>query len=213
MKALLWKDFRLSQAILLSGPLLIVVPYLLTSGHTRMEAGWEISAFLSQFTLALLAGNIIACERADRSAEFLAFQGASRAMIIASKALLCLIVYLAVCSVMIVTRELVPQFDGQMPMQRSYVWSMQFGAAATGLAFWGCCWLLSSFLQGPVPAVMVGALAPGIVAFALDSNLRRMNWPIDSTADWWCLYGVTCATLGTISFVAGSWRYLSKLEP
>jgi ABC-type transport system involved in multi-copper enzyme maturation permease subunit len=49
--------------------------------------------------MALLAGNIIACERTDRSAEFLAYQGASRKMVIGSKLILCTITFILICAI------------------------------------------------------------------------------------------------------------------
>jgi hypothetical protein len=103
--------------------------------------------------VALIAGNVIACERADRSAEFLAYQGATRAMVAASKMILCAMVYAAVCSVTFVTSLWLPETGVPYPGGYHYCWNYQLRAAATGLGFFGCGWLFSSFLTSPVLAV------------------------------------------------------------
>jgi hypothetical protein len=214
MRTLLWKDFRLSQAILPAGLSLTAAPYLLallSSGYMRLDAAWQLSAFLSQFTLALLAGDIIASERADRSAEFLAFQGASRAKVITSKAILCLLAFVAINAMMVLTREailLTPEHYLARP-PRWYIWSFQFGAAATGLAFWGCCWLLSSFLDRPVIAIMFGALAPALVA----AILNRFDWEGLPGSTYWYCYGTACGAIGAAAFAAGTWYYVRRREP
>ena len=170
-----------------------------------------MSAFLSQFALALLAGDIIACERADRSAEFLAFQGVSRAKVITSKAILCLLAFVAINAVMVVTREAILLMSDDYPTRppRWYVWSVQFGAAATGLAFWGCSWLLSSFLDRPVIAVIFGIPVPALVG----SVLSRADWEGLPGSTYWYCYGATCVTIGAIAFVAGTWYYVRRKEP
>lgn len=210
MRLLLWKDYRLSRAILPAGVLLAVGPYLFASGYMRLDAGWELSAFLSQFTLALLAGNIIACEHADRSAEFLAFQGASRVLVITSKALLCLLVFVAINALMVVSREvLLLSPDPYVPRPpRWYMTSFQFGAAATGLAFWGCCWLLSSFLERPALAVLLGTPVPALVAFVLN----HYEWS-RLPSIYWYSYGTACAVIGTACFIAGTCYYVRRREP
>ena len=83
MNMLLWKDYRLSRTILIAGVFFLAGPYLLLMVFHRdwdwhYENSWIFSVCVSQFIMSLLAGNIIASERIDRSTEFLAFQGASR---------------------------------------------------------------------------------------------------------------------------------------
>ena len=171
MSALLWKDFRLSRVILLAGLLLILVPYILFGPVNGLTFAWQPSVIFSQFLLALLSGNFIACERADRSAEFLAFQGASRAMVLASKSLICLLAFATVCTVMVVTGKF---FLPILVFEES--WSFQFATAATGAALWGCCWLLSSFLDSPALATTLGATGPMVVYAGLSAlDLRSLE--------------------------------------
>ena len=88
MKMLLWKDYRLNRILLIAGVLLLLGPYLICvlwagtshevpAGAFRDPGFWAgfllmccIPSLLgSQLTVALLAANAVACERADRSAE------------------------------------------------------------------------------------------------------------------------------------------------
>ncbi|MGD0383126.1 MAG: hypothetical protein ABSA77_06355, partial [Thermoguttaceae bacterium] len=95
MKTLLWKDFQLSKLCLLAGMMFIVGPYMFIFDPYipwyDFSHAWLISTMISQLTMGLVAGNIISCERADRSAAFLAYQGARRKMVIASKLTICTI--------------------------------------------------------------------------------------------------------------------------
>ena len=86
MKWLLWREYRLNRWILITGAVLLLLPYLITlivlcwpnaisTGANHIVDSLIVAAFyslgISQLTVALLGGNAIAGERADRSAEFL----------------------------------------------------------------------------------------------------------------------------------------------
>ena len=108
MKWLIWKEYRLNRLILILGALLLIAPYAVFAvafwRDHGLDVSWKfvhalvrdaspLSMVLSQFTLCLLGGHAIACERADRSAEFLAYLPVSRSRILAGKitlSLLCL---------------------------------------------------------------------------------------------------------------------------
>lgn len=211
MKYLLWKDFYLSRSVMAAGVVLTMAPYLLVFMYTSIQAAWELSTYCSQFTMALLAGNIIACERADRSAEFLAFQGVSRFRILASKTIVCLVGYLAVCAVMIVTRLLLPPEVTVLAKPTWLVCYLLLTGAATGLAFWGCCWGLSTFQNNPAVAVTVGALAPGIVIFAIAQY--QLTTQTKLGVHWWPCYIILCMVIGLGAYAAGVWYYLRRSEP
>jgi len=100
MKWLVWKDYRLSRPVLVTVLLLWLGPQLfglIIAAHeseTPIElqhlGGGMVGAsmftiVLSQFTLAIIGGYIIACERESRSAEFLAYLPVSRFRILTSK--------------------------------------------------------------------------------------------------------------------------------
>ena len=100
MRMLLWKDLRLSQVCLIAGIIAVFMPYLfLFIPESQYEIIWALSVFVSQATMAIMAGNIIACERSDRSALFLAYQGASRKKVVSSKLIICVFVFILVCMI------------------------------------------------------------------------------------------------------------------
>ena len=88
MKWLLWKDYRHNRLVVLVGLFLLVLPYvvafgaacwqMLVCGKVISATDWSdglyyssvYSLFVSQLTVALIGGNVIAGERADRATEF-----------------------------------------------------------------------------------------------------------------------------------------------
>ena len=99
MKWLIWKEYRVQRLVLIVGAVLLVLPYAMVLGLFRFApvrgslADWcmgllvaaAYSVGISQLTMALLGGNAIAGERADRSAEFVAYLPLTRARILAAK--------------------------------------------------------------------------------------------------------------------------------
>jgi len=208
MLMLLWKDYRLNRVVLPAGVLLILAPYLLIG--RGLSGAWGTSAYLAQFTVALIAGNVIACERADRSAEFLAYQGATRAMATASKMILCAMVYAAVCLVTFVTSLWLPETGLRIPGGYYHSWNDQLRAAATGLGFFGCGWLFSSFLTSPVLAVTLGCAVPLSALGVLSISARATGWPDDFVFGAW--HVAICSGVGVLALVAGTWHYLRSRE-
>ncbi len=103
MKSLLWKDYRINRLLLIFGSVVCVGPWVIAIARyfqlsIRGEGVWwgpepwvstsATSLGLSLFTFAMLGGNAIAVERADRSAEFLAYLPVSRWSILAGKSLI-----------------------------------------------------------------------------------------------------------------------------
>ena len=100
MKWLLWREYRLTRLIRIVGAVLMVLPYvgalvLLVAASWASEppaiggpspsravvlfgGGALYSILLSLLTLTFLGGNAFAGERADRSAEYLAYLPLSR---------------------------------------------------------------------------------------------------------------------------------------
>ncbi len=78
MKSLLWREYRRNRLLMLSGAVLVALPYLIAFAVNDfyVMANWSLG--LSNMMAALLGGNAIAGETADRSAEFLAYLPVSR---------------------------------------------------------------------------------------------------------------------------------------
>lgn len=213
MKMLLWKDYRLSRVCILGGIMFVTLPYLILllpylSRFLRMdlypkfEDAWAASALISQLTMVFLAGNIIACERADRSAEFLTYQGTSRKMVIASKLMLCTMAFVLICVIaFVLSIRLLSKQD---------ILGYQIVCAATGICFFGCCWLLSSLVSSPAFAIVLGFPTPIIILITLSITTFYLHWFRDNECGIWYVAIATAA--GLISLAAGTWYFLKSRE-
>ena len=100
LKALLWKDFRQHGKFLIACGAGLLIPYVvavlaLIANQMRefLESRWIdylsgasiADAFLALLMVAFIAGNAIAGERADRSAEFTAYVPIDRKIALLSK--------------------------------------------------------------------------------------------------------------------------------
>jgi ABC-type transport system involved in multi-copper enzyme maturation permease subunit len=228
MTALLWKDYRLNRGVLLLGIALLLGPYaaalpVALLGHwPSLPPGRESSALLrtvsffslalSQLTLALLAGNSIASERADRSAEFLAQLPPSRLQILASKFLLALLAAGAVWVVNLSIPDLAVRTLGA-PLDNSWnkVAPRSMLAAGTVMVL-GASWLGSAVLQSPASAASLGIAVAAVggpllaqAACALFASGAREALPSCGL-----MVGLS---LGVLGFLSGSACFLRRVEP
>jgi hypothetical protein len=173
--------------------------------HLGYRDMWSISLWVSQLTMAILAGNIIACERADRSAEFLAYQGASQKIVISSKLIICSIAYILICTMSFFLSILIlpwPEFEG--------TWEVQVIAYVIGFCFFGSAWLLSALLSSPAIAVGLSLMAPFIIGFSIGGILYYFQWGSDNT------FGILFITInvgiGITSLITGTWHFIRSKE-
>jgi ABC-type transport system involved in multi-copper enzyme maturation permease subunit len=212
MKMLLWKDFQLSKLCLLAGMMFIIGPYMLIFDPYifwyDFTHAWLVSAAISQLTMVLVAGNIISCERADRSAAFLAYQGITRKKIITSKLIICSITF-----ILIYVISFIPSFWLKMSEFRESEDDLRIIQAfyfATGFCFFGCCWLLSDLLTNPVAAIVFGLCPPLFIGCVLGYTSEYLHWPRIIEVPYWYIVFVTAA--GLISLVAGTWHFIRSKE-
>lgn len=211
MRMLLWKDLRLSRMCLLAGIGFIIFPYMPLLGLRPRGYGfddaWAFSTMLSQLTIALLAGNIVACERADRSAAFLAFQGVTRSKTIVSKLTICATVFVLIVAIsMVLSIWLHPPG----PLRYDNPRGVQYPAYAVGFCCFGACWLFSCLLSSTISAIVFGWLLPFFILCALSTCEYYFKWPGPHERDYWYL-GLNVA-VGLSSLVAGTWYYLRSKE-
>jgi hypothetical protein len=228
MTALLWKDYRLNRGMLLLGIALLLGPYAvvlpivihrhwpawpnLADWSALLAAASYFSLALSQLTLALLAGNSIAAEYVDRSAEFLACLPPSRMRILTSKLLLAL----AAAGVIWAVNRGVTEF--MLPALGSAVddtWDSiapRSTLAGGAVMVFGACWLGSALLNSPASATLLGiavAMVGGPLlvqaVWALFSSGAREDLPA-------CAIGVGL-TVGSLCFLTGSALFLRRIEP
>jgi hypothetical protein len=228
MKALLWKDLRVNRPVLLTGAVLLLAPLLITSLynlHVGSLAGhpapwyvtWALggvwSTVLSLLTVALLAGNAVAGERADRSAEFVAGLPISRRAIITSKAIVALGATIVIWAILLlIVFGLAPTrlSYGDVGCYRSAFEAAEaellaqgrreilpFAALATVLIF-GIAWFSSSFFASPVLAAGSGIAAPMVIGMIM-ATANRFGADLGNG-----VYALSCVIVGIVAFVAGT---------
>jgi ABC-type transport system involved in multi-copper enzyme maturation permease subunit len=233
MNWLIWKEYRLNRLIVIVGLLLLVVPHALAAiiawcdpaGPRAFDVrNWSevfvgsalYSLVVSQLTLALLGGNAIACERIDRSAEFLAYLPVSKVRILAAKMVLPLTFFALIwISNLLILWMIWPAGEALRGKDdfATPLWIM----AGVGMVFFSVGWLLSSILESPTFSICGGLITPflvvvglGCVAYLL---IRIHAWDpvLDEFAAWY--YPAICVTLAVASFVVGTIYYLRRVEP
>lgn len=226
MRALLWKDCRINLLVLVLGGGLLLGPYVAGALYQWyadwpsfpdaatwariLFAGSYFSLSLSQLTLALLGGNTIACERADRSAEFLAYLPPSRAKILASKALLALVLAAVVWGTNLLAAEVLAPALSDASLDVLGL-PNRWPLAAVGIVVFGAGWLGSSFLTSPTFATTIGLFAPLLVISVLTLCSLAFNWPAHGEVATW--YWPACAVFGVLCFAGGTSYYVRRVEP
>jgi ABC-type transport system involved in multi-copper enzyme maturation permease subunit len=227
MNWLIWKDYRHNRVIVYAGLVLLLFPYLIA-----FKLGWDrapssppskwtqfiasaglYSLGLGQITIALIGGNVIAGERVDRSAEFLASLPISRRKILLSKLLLSLAIAAVIWGNLFVSwllmntsPELAEQLHGRQIIMPIAI------IAAVGLLFFGVAWLFSSFLSSPTFAVAAALIAPLLVGWGL-MGIGYLSGVTDRDLNFPYCYSGIASVLGLACFAGGAWYYLRRVEP
>lgn len=231
MKALLWKDYRTNRPLLVIGVVLLLTPYAVLIGWIWYSIGltaatptqWaeslltaaQASLAFSQLTLLLLAGTIIAGERRDRSAEFLAYLPPSRPAILTSKALLSAATVVVIWGLtLVITGLVVPGLDAEVlsGTRRDRLLEFLTIMAASGMALFGTAWLGSSMLESPTYSTAIGLLAVMLLALGLNVCHTLTGWPVrgESFVQALHLLYIGCGIAG---FLAGWTYYVRRVEP
>jgi ABC-type transport system involved in multi-copper enzyme maturation permease subunit len=225
MRWLVWKELGQNRPIMIAGGILLIVPHLVALTGTllfgepsmpRMPDAFVLSAaysiLLSQLTLALLGGNAIASERADRSAEFLFYLPLSRTRIFTGKMTLAITVALLIWSVNLLILHLTfpyiwrSEVGGAVVIRR-----MLLGAVLTGSVMYSVGWLLSTRWETPTFPICGGLAAPFVVLLGILAATWAWEYPFHEVA--WPWYQRVCPGVAVVSFLAGTWYYLRRVEP
>jgi len=226
LKALLWKDFRVNGMPLLVGLLLLLLPLgvgaaLNGIGYWRYGVWGEswpslvarmgvLSLGFSLVTFAMVPGNAIAGERADRSAEFLAYLPPPRWANIASKGFIALLALFVVWAVNAACMWVIAPALGEVPEDSAvFVQELLPAFGALSVSMFGAAWLGSSFLPSPVYATGVGFAAPLILLCGLSVGEHGLGHA------GWIQHGFIPASivLGALCFFAGIACYLRRIQP
>ena len=228
MKSLLWKDYRINRLLLIFGFVVCVGPWIIAIARNLLiewrggEAWWApefwvtiygISLTLSLFTFAMLGGNAIAAERADRSAEYLGNLPVSRGTVLASKSIIALgptfliwAVNLAALFIVapsithVSAADIVAKSDGRE--------SLGLFAGLTVLLL-GSGWFWSTVLNSHGLATgmsffTLAAVGMGFIGLEFGCGLENFleNW-----------FVTTSLMVGIGGYVAGCAYYIRRLEP
>jgi ABC-type transport system involved in multi-copper enzyme maturation permease subunit len=225
MRKLLWKDYRLNRQLLVLCAAILLAIYAV-GAITEISATWPslpaarqwghmfasygvVALYSATFISALLAGNAIASERADRTANFLAYLPPTKSRILFSKFVIAAgattaVWAWAVVSVYRIARGLGvegPDITGQVSPRL---------AALTCVLTFGVGWLASARFETAVMPVITAFASPVVVSFALLAVSVILGIPRFEVFEW---YGAVCAWVGLVAFAAGTWIYLRRMEP
>ena len=179
------------------------------------------SLVISQLAVALIGGNAIAGERADRSAEFLASLPITRKKILGSKLLLSLAIVGVIWTIDASALLGLARFSGQFGNDAHPVLAAltTLGCIAiVAMMFFGVSWLFSSFLSSPTFAVGGGLIVPlllyaGIASAAISSTSTTTSiGQTGAGAVVFSYFGLGLA-LAALCFGVGTWYYLRRVEP
>jgi hypothetical protein len=225
LRALFWKDVRVNRLPLLTGVVLLVGPFFLAvaAGSFNQPAstaatwggilalGSIYSLACSQLTLAVLAGNLIAVERADRSAEFLGYLPPSKVQILLSKSALLIGTGVVITAVNLVTALVAHSLIGsatRASLGTSLLDFSQISLVGVGAA--GVGWAASAKLETTGAPVLFAIATPIIVPGAFYLAYFAFDWPIHELSATTIL--LTCGLVGAVFFVVGWVYYLRRVE-
>jgi ABC-type transport system involved in multi-copper enzyme maturation permease subunit len=228
IRALLWKEYRVNRVVVIFAALALLGPYaVMIIRNVYIEwrygpAGWwsttwfmvaSMSLLLSFFTAAMLGGNAVAGERADRSAEFLATLPPSRAMHITIKAIVAAGVLLVVCLlnlfVVYVIAPRAPQPPAGWAIDQNTSREMAVLIVSLTVAF-GASWFVSCLASSHALAGAAGIGAPVLVGGVIYAIGTFLEITEDQFA---AAYYATCISIGVAGFVGGIIYYLRRVEP
>ena len=229
MNWLIWREYRLNRLILIAGVTILLLPYLIalivllwpkspafTAFHvTKLFAGAALySLALSQVTLALLGGNAIACERADRSAEFIAYLPLLRKRLLCGKLILTFSAVAFIWAINSLVLWVAVNWIPKLQPNINEPYKIACNIAITGFVFYGVSWFISSFQSSPTFAVGGGLIAPLLVFMVLLAMAGAMDLKPKSFGQFMGdAYAIICPILALICFSIGTWYYLKRVEP
>lgn len=227
MKALIWKDLRINIFVLGYGLVFLFGSLIVCTGinlYADLRYGaliWYWPDMLVQngsfglafqlLTVVMLGGCSVAAERADRSAEFLAYLPPSRGTIIASKAILALgaglLIWLADMAVAYWIAPLAGPIAEELVTFRGTIIPV---LTASAVLLFGAAWCASTFAASHVLATGLGIAAPISILCSLMAIEHLFNLRGFDLGSW---YKPVCLVLGVLLFIGGTVYYLQRVEP
>jgi ABC-type transport system involved in multi-copper enzyme maturation permease subunit len=227
MKQLLWKDYRLARPLLILGAAVLVTIYGLgalveiksawpstptaKAWGTMLVAQGTVALYLSCCITGLLGGHAIACERADRSAHFLAYLPPTKTQILASKFIIAACASAVMWGWLLLSVYVIAPRLGGTPGQSGFGAMISAPAAASLCALtFGVGWLASARLESTTVPILLALTSPVVVSLLLLAALDLLGLPRARMTDWSI---PACFAAGTAAFAAGTWTYYARVEP
>lgn len=230
LTALIRKDVRICRLPIAAGVVLLLAPFALagmivcnmplwteatpaTAWATLLGAGYYFSIMCSQPTLAMISGNIIAAERSDRSAEFLAYLPPSRRQILSSKVVVLAAAAIIVWGFNLAVALIAEWLAGDTQAARAMTADLApLGhLAAIGVVGVGAGWSASAVSSSTGPAVALAFAAPLVVLGGLSAIQYITGWP--SVLTFAEIYFPCCGVIGVVLFLTGTVYFLRRIEP
>jgi ABC-type transport system involved in multi-copper enzyme maturation permease subunit len=226
MKALLWKDFRVTLPIMIAAVFIWIVAHAIAAvsmtffaaHHNRLDAqSWVEMVFgvstatlvFSQLLIGALGANAMATERGDRSAEFLFYLPLTRRQMLASKLFVAVVVALAIWLWHLLVLEIVcPALLHFVPSERLPSYAV---VVASGLSLFGAAWFASSFMRSTAYSLLASLALFAAIGAVFFNTVQVWDWPSPQTREVWFV-GIHL-TLGLVGYCAGTWYFTRRVEP
>jgi hypothetical protein len=225
MRSLVWKEYRLARPLLALALALFAMTYV---GGTIMEinAAWPhwptakawagmlasmgtVALLMAFCVTALFGGHAIACERADRTAHFLAYLPATKWQILAGKLIVPAVSTAVMWAWLLLSVYVIAPRLGGEPIDFNGTMTPAAAASLCALTF-GVGWLGSAVLESSVVPTILALASPVVLGFALLMVTYLLGVPRAEATAWG---NTACFGVAAAAFVAGTWAYLRRVEP
>jgi len=219
LKMLMWKDFRQQTGFLIGAIIVLLIPHLIAAGtHVQNHFGdhrvenWYVfyeaaciaDVLLAALLIAFFAGNAIAGERSDGSADFFAYLPVPKRTSTLSKLLVAVALSSAILALCVAISSMFSR-EGRSPRPTEV--KVFF---ATLIAMFGVAWGVSSFVRSAAYAAASGICVP--IALGIMLALISADTPEGKVAAS-ASYSVVATVLGIAVLTAGTIYYVKRVEP
>lgn len=229
LRVLIWKDLRVNRfPLLLAGLLLLLSPVVIVTltqiDSILIEQSWprQLFAILSgcsiaihlsaQLSIAILSANVVAIERVDRSAEFLAYLPPDRAMVMRAKGVVLAGAALTLFTIQLACAAAASIFgEPPDPAPVSSYFRFLLSTSSIGICAAGIGWMASCSVSSNAIAILVALASPLLVGAVVLVVCLAIG--IDNTTHAGALLAAAFMAIGFIGFLMGTRHYLQRNEP
>lgn len=224
-KTLLWKEYRQSRQVLVSMGVGVLLPYVVVTVVNVVVALFDTNQprgiwletlavasifglFISAGLCAFLSAQVVAGERADRSAEFAFYLPIPRRLATSAKALFAV----SVCALMILANVAINCLVGSLQdgnLDRTIVGLTNTAAVLAVLVF-GVSWAVSALSARPPIGAASGLLSIVLLGMLLETLAWATGIQGMSSAE---IGGEVAVALGLSGFAVGTLWTVRRVEP